>query len=332
MLWLLILVAVAGLIGVSWLYTQFHIRRGRKRYPPEGDLLDVGGVRVHLKRYGQGNGRPVLCLHGLNGFLQDWTRTPIVEALAEDREVVALDRPGYGWSTRTRSELSDPRVQADWLVELMDELGWDEPALILGHSWGGALAMTLAVRHPDRVRGLVLLAPYLYPLTEPDDWFHRIPRLPFLRTLIGHAFLAPAMRLLGPRYISASFEPEPIPEGYHEMWLDMSAQPGHFDTTLEEVRTVDPALHDISQRYPEVAAPVTVVTGDSDVSVDPRLNARRLAEEPPHAELVWLEGVGHMVPWLHSGVVLEAVADVEARAKAEVEATEGTGAKGQGHP
>lgn len=318
MLWLWILVGLAALIVVSWLYTQHHIRRARERYPPEGEILEVGGVDVHLVRRGQSNGSPVLCLHGLNGFLQDFTQTPLMDRLVEEHEVVAIDRPGYGWSTRPRSKLSDPRVQADWLVELMDALGWDQPALILGHSWGGGLAMTLAVRHPGRVRGLVLMGPYLYPLTEPEDWFHRLPRLPFMRSVIGHAFLAPAMRLLGPRYISASFGPEPIPAGYHEMWLDISAQPDHFDTTLEELRTIDPALYEVSRKYPDLQVPVTVITGDSDESVDPRLNARRLSQEIEQAELVWLEEVGHMVPWLHSEVVLEAVAELEARAEAKL--------------
>ncbi len=316
MLWLWILAGLAALISVSWAYTQHHIRRARERYPPEGEILEVKGVDVHLVRRGAGNGRPILCLHGLNGFLQDWTETPIMAALAQDHEIVAIDRPGYGWSTRPRAKLSDPRVQADWLVDVMDALGWDEPALVVGHSWGGALAMTLTVRHPERVRGLVLLGPYLYPLTEPDDWFHNLPRLPFLRSVIGHAFLAPAIRLLGPRYISASFGPEPIPPGYHEMWLDISAQPDHFDTTLEEVRTIDPALHEVSRRYQEVDVPITVITGDSDESVDPRLNARRLAQEHDLAELVWLEEVGHMVPWLHGQLVLDAVEDVETRAQA----------------
>lgn len=313
MLWLWIVGSLAALIAVSWLYTQRHIRRARERHPPEGEILEVGGVDVHLVRRGEGNGSPVLCLHGLNGFLQDWTQTPIVDALAQDHDVVAIDRPGYGWSSRPRAKLSDPRVQADWLVELLDALGWDEPVLVVGHSWGGGLAMTLAVRHPERVRGLVLLGPYLYPLTEPDDWFHNLPRAPFLRSVIGHAFLAPAMRLLGPRYISASFGPEPIPQGYHEMWLDISAQPDHFDTTLEELRTIDPALHEVSRGYQEVQVPIRVITGDSDESVDPRLNGRRLTQELDQADLVWLEGVGHMVPWLHSQWVLDAVEDVERR-------------------
>lgn len=302
--WVVALAAAATILVLAYAYSRFHLARARRRRPATGRFVEVDGVRVHHVRKGQGP--PVVCLHGLAGFLQDFTHTPIVDRLAERFEVVALDRPGYGHSTRPDESLSDVRVQADWLVRLFDEFDLEAP-IVVGHSLGGALAMALAVRHPDRVRGLVLVGPYVYPNTEPDDWIHLLPRLPLLRSTIGHLFVAPVSRLLEPWLVSASFSPQPIPEEYHEMWLDLVTQPEHFDTTLDEVREIDPALADLRTAYRAVETPTVVITGSEDRSVDPDLNARRLVDELPDAELEELEGYGHMVPWTHSGLVVDAV-------------------------
>lgn len=317
--WAWTLVALGALFAVAWLYTRWHLARGRRRRPPVGQTVTVSGVDVHLTR--QGEGPPVLMLHGLSGFLQDFTHTPIVDELDGAFETIALDRPGYGQSSRPTPELADVRVQADWLAQLVDALGLDRP-IVVGHSLGGALAMALAIRHPGKVRGLVLLAPYVYPYTEPDDWVHRLPRLPFLRTTIAHLFVVPVSRLLEPWIVSASFEPQQIPDDYHEMWLDLVTQPDHFDTTVEEVRAIDPALATLADAYPDVAMPTVILTGTHDASVDPQANAEALFETLPNAELVWLEGYGHMVPWTHPELVVDAVRTVHERAQALEDAGE----------
>lgn len=302
--WVVTLGVLAVVLALAYAYSRLHLARARRRRPATGEFVEVDGVRVHYVRKGQGP--PVVCLHGLAGFLQDFTHTPIVDRLSERFDVVALDRPGYGHSTRPDPDLSDVREQADWLVRLFDELGIEAP-IVVGHSLGGGLAMALAVRHPERVRGLVLLAPYVYPNTEPDDWIHALPRLPLIRSTIGHLFVAPVTRLLEPWFVSASFSPQPIPDDYHELWLDLVTQPDHFDSTIEEVRAIDPALADLRTRYPTVEVPTVVITGSDDRSVVPGLNARRLVDELPDAELEFLEGYGHMVPWTHPGLVIDAV-------------------------
>lgn len=309
--WAWLAIALASLMAASWVYTRWHIARARRRRPPTGERITVDGVEVHLTR--QGQGPPVLMLHGLAGFLEDFTHTPILTGVDDGFEAIVLDRPGYGASSRPTPELADVRVQADWLVQLVDELGLDPP-IVVGHSLGGALAMAMAVRHPSKVRGLVLLAPYVYPYTEPDDWIHGLPRLPFVQTAIAHLLVVPVARLLEPRIVSASFEPQPIPAEYHELWLDLVTQPDHFDTTVEEVRAVDPALATLGDAYPGVGIPTVILTGTHDASVDPQANAEALFEVLPNAELVWLEGYGHMVPWSHPERVVEAVRTVHDRA------------------
>lgn len=309
--WVWALAAVAGLGLASWAYTSWHTRRARRRLGPRGIFRTVDGVEVHHLRYGEGP--LVLFLHGLAGFLQDFTENGILDALSQDREVLVLDRPGYGHSTLPKPELSDPRAQADWLARLIEATG-HEDAVVVGHSLGGALALSLAVRHPERVRGLVLLAPYAYPNTEPDDWIHKLPRLPWLRTGIAWTLVVPVARLLEPWFVSASFTPQPVPDSYHQLWLDHVLQPDHFRTTIEELRRIDPALAELRAGYPDVDVPTVILAGMQDVSVDPVENAHRLADELPSAELVTFGGYGHMIPWTHPDEVVEAVRRVDEQA------------------
>lgn len=310
--WAVALGAGLGLLLLARAWTRRHVRRARKRHPPTGQTLEIDGVRVH--HVSHGDGPLVLCLHGLAGFLEDFTWPGIPQALADRFHVIALDRPGYGFSSCPHPELADVREQADWLAHLVEALGHEETILV-GHSLGGGLATAFAVRHPDRVQGLVLLAPYVHPNTEPHDWIHALPRLPGLRSAIARTLVVPGARLLGPSIVGASFEPQPIPADYHELWLDRALDPDHFGTTVEEVRRIDPALAELREGYGSIQAPTSILTGDADRSVDPDANALRLAEEIPGAELTVFEGYGHMVPWTHAQRVVEAVRSVRRRAR-----------------
>ncbi len=302
---------IAALVMVLILATRLSADRYAADHPPRGKVLEVGGVRTHVLRGGQGP--PVVLLHGLNGVLEDFTGA-LIDRLAENHEIVAFDRPGYGHS-EPAPDLADPRRQADWIVELFDELGLEKP-LVVGHSLGGGLATMLAVHHPDRVRGLVLLAPYVYPYSEPDGWIHNLPDLPLLRSTIGHLFLLPVGRLIGPSIVRASFHPEEIPEGYQARWSSRTLRPNHFDTIIGEVRAIDPALMQVVDRYHDIEVPVTILAGEEDQSVDSVANAQRLIEVLPEAELVWLEDAGHMIPWTRPELVADAVDGVEKRAGA----------------
>jgi len=119
---------------------------------PAPEKVDVGGRRIRYLRRGEG-GEPVLLIHGFGGDLGNWLFNH--EALAEKRAVYALDLPGHGESTKdvgagTLEELA--AVAAAFL-----ETVGVRAAHLVGHSMGGAVAMTLAAAAPERVRSLALL-------------------------------------------------------------------------------------------------------------------------------------------------------------------------------
>lgn len=120
----------------------------------EEAFVIVAGAKVHYQRAGEG--RPLLLLHGLVGSAKNWRRN--ISFLSRDSDVYAIDLFNMGESERVPGLDAGLEATADRLVAYMDALGLQE-ADIAGHSHGGAVAMMLAARHPDRVRRLILFAP-----------------------------------------------------------------------------------------------------------------------------------------------------------------------------
>ena len=150
-----------------------------------------------------GTGRPVLMLHGLGGTKISFL--PTVAALAPDFRMIAMDAPGFGDSDKPIGSY-DAAFMARWAVSLLDSLGI-ERADVLGHSMGGRIALELGMRHPDRVRGLMLMTPSL-------AWRGNKPWAPYLRLLRPElGFLQPA-----PRPLVEGFVRRMIPGAADQSW------------------------------------------------------------------------------------------------------------------
>src|SRR5215217_4842867 len=164
----LLAVVLAGtvlLLLCSAVATLVIARVIETRYPPAGRFVEVAGGRLHVVEMAPQGREPeatVLLLHGASGSSGD----PILalgERLARRFRVIAVDRPGSGWSDRIGgAEAASPAMQARVIREALAKLGV-EHAIVVGHSWAGALALNLALDRPDLVSGLALLAPVSHP-------------------------------------------------------------------------------------------------------------------------------------------------------------------------
>ncbi len=122
---------------------------------PEPQTVEVGGKRIQYLKVGEGEGTPLLLLHGFGGDTNIWIFNQ--EALAEGgRTVYAVDLPGHGGSTKDVGE-GDLASLVGTVAGFMDEMGI-EKAHLFGHSMGGAVAASFAIRHPERVQSLSLIA------------------------------------------------------------------------------------------------------------------------------------------------------------------------------
>jgi pimeloyl-ACP methyl ester carboxylesterase len=151
---LLGLLALIVLLAVSGGTYEAIMRAGdAKRYPPPGQLVDVGGYRLHLHCVGQGSPTVVLDA-GLGSFSLDWAA--VQSQLGTSTRVCAYDRAGLGWSEPGPS-LRNPQQFASELHVLLTNAGIEGPYVLVAHSISGKTARLFASQHPKDVAGMVLI-------------------------------------------------------------------------------------------------------------------------------------------------------------------------------
>jgi pimeloyl-ACP methyl ester carboxylesterase len=287
------LVLVLALLAAA---TALGVAAIEKRYPPAGRFVPVSGGRLHVLELGEpGDTPPVVLLHGASGNLQDM-RLTLGEKLAERHRVILIDRPGHGWSDRPGgADDAEPARQAALVAQALTHLG-AERAILVGHSWSGALATAFALAYPRRVAGLVLLAPVTHPWKGGVTWYYGVASMRslgplFARTVVlphGLPFLAGLSR--------GVFAPQPIVADYvRRAAIPLILRPAVFMANALDVCRLNANVARQAPRYAEITARTVIITGDRDGVVSPALHAKALATQVPHAKLITLPGVGHAV-------------------------------------
>ncbi len=176
-------VSAVAILAVLAVLTRLGVRRIERRHPPAGDFATVDGTRMHFVHVPTGAGAdlpPVVFLHGASANLLD-QMLPVRPLLEGRAELLFPDRPGHGWSARGRGN-ETLFGQARTIAALMDRLGIAD-AVIVGHSFGGAVAAAFALQCPQRTRGLVFLSAATHPWPgAATNWYYRLSGMPVDRT------------------------------------------------------------------------------------------------------------------------------------------------------
>ena len=155
-----LLAAVLGVLALCAaglvLFTWRTARAVEKALPPQGLFLTIDGARLHYLDEGQGPA--IVMIHGLGGQMAHFTYA-LADRLKDDFRVVLIDRPGSGYSERREGASARLRAQGDVIAKAIAALKLEKP-LVVGHSLGGAIALAVALDHPDQVSGLALIAPF----------------------------------------------------------------------------------------------------------------------------------------------------------------------------
>jgi pimeloyl-ACP methyl ester carboxylesterase len=178
---------LAFVLAAGALYQNIGARRSARRFAAPGELVDIGGQRLHVVR--AGDGRPtVLFEAGIAASSLSWTR--VMPAVAAFAPACAYDRAGLGWSDRARAARTVDRFVAD-LHGVLAHAAGPGPVVLAGHSFGAFLVLVYAARYPDRVAGLVLVDP-------PTEWQDPDPhRVRLLRRGIQASHLGGALARVG---------------------------------------------------------------------------------------------------------------------------------------
>jgi pimeloyl-ACP methyl ester carboxylesterase len=279
------------------------------RHPAKGRLVAVEGQRLHVVELGdRGMGPPVVLLHGASGNVEDM-RLALGETLALHRHVILIDRPGHGWSERRPADVS-PARQAALIAGVLDKLGIEQ-AVVVGHSWSGALAAAFALDFPERTAGLVLISPVTHPWAGDIAWYYRIAAAPILGPLFVRTLALPLGLMLIGGASRAAFLPQEKPSNYiDDAAIALVLRPAEFLANARDVAALKAFVTVQAERYGELVTPTVIITGDCDDTVSPEVHSRAIAAILPNARLVVLEGYGHMPHHAGAEMVMKAIDDL----------------------
>ncbi len=282
-----IFAGIAGLAALGFAYRPSDgIPDGLK-----GRIVMINGNPMRI--YQKGVGNDILMIHGVPGALEDWD--PVIEDLAKDFRVTVYDRQGYGYSARggTKYNLESNAQTALAIIRELDL----KNTVVVGHSYGSATSLALAIQNPPEVRAFVLCASPGYPEVHPTFWDY-ILSVPYF----GEGMMRLLSRSVGPQLVEAGiksgFDPNQnlIPEGFIALREMMWLRPQVMTTRAREYTRLEKDLARISPHYKDIKKKVYLVQGKSDEITKA---AWKLHEDIPGSELTEFEGAGHFVQFAH---------------------------------
>lgn len=309
------LLVVALLLAGLWVWVHYkaqaHEARAEAEFPPMGQFVEVDGHRVH--GVVMGHGPDLVLIHGASGNTRDMT-FDLAPRLAQKYRVIVLDRPGLGYTDRINRSGATITEQAALLQEAAEQLGAERP-IVLGHSYGGAVALAWAVTRPEQIAALVDVAGAAKPWETGLSTYYRVLSHPVLGPLVIPVLTAFVRDERVERAVGEIFAPQEAPDGYLDyigagLTLrrhSLRANALQRANLLQEIE----ALHG---RYDEITVPVEIVHGSADTTVGVTIHSEPLAHQIAGARLSVLEGIGHMPHHSDPQAVIKAIDRAAARA------------------
>ena len=288
-----LLVGTGALAGTMVAGTALVARGVKRAVPPQGRFLHLSGRTVHT--LDEGEGPPLVLVHGLGGQIGNFSHS-LVERLARDFRVIAIDRTGSGYSSRQSADDARLPRQAALVAEVIEALRLDRP-LVVGHSLGGAVALQLAADRPDLVSGLALIAPATQPQEELPEAFRALTiASPVARAALAWTLITPLSVAARDRTLALVFGPETPPDDFGRAGGGyLGLRPSAFLAASDDLHALRDDMPALAGRYGSIEVPVGILYGREDAILDAEVHGSRAAEQLPTAELTLIAG-GHMLP------------------------------------
>jgi len=293
------LIVIAIVLGALWGGTQhrarLHEAKAEAAFPPEGRIIEVKGTRVHGVVMGpdDGSAPDLVLIHGASGNTRDMT-FDLAPRLAGDYRVIVLDRPGLGYTDRINRTGATITQQAALLQKAAAQFGAEKP-IVLGHSYGGAVALAWAVTQPDHIAALVDLAGAAKPWESGLSTYYRVLSHPVLGPLVIPFITAYVDDARVEQAVSEIFTPQKPPEGYlTHIGAGLTLRRHSLRANALQRANLLSEIEALHLRYDEMTVPVEIVHGTADTTVGLSIHSQPLADQVAGANLTPLDGIGHM--------------------------------------
>jgi len=242
-------------------------------------FIKINDLDTHFLR--KGKGEELLLIHGFASSTYTWHK--VVDSLAQDFEVNAIDLPGFGL---TQALNTAPTIDAyvEFINDFMQTLCIDS-AVLMGNSFGGEISWRLALKYPHRVRALILVDAAGYPHQSP--FIFKMLRVPLLGEMIAGVNAKWIVRKnLQQVFVNDNLVTDAVVDNYYYRLLKV----GNRETALVRARMSSDALY---QSLPQIQQPTLIIWGENDAWI-PVASAHRFATDIPQAELTILPNCGHV--------------------------------------
>jgi len=310
---LIVFILFIGIFAIFTLYkARIHEARAISSHPPQGQFILVDGVRVHAVV--RGSGPDLVLIHGSSGNTGDFSLS-LLDRLATKFRVIAFDRPGLGYTDDIGTSGATLSQQADLLRRAAHSLGADTP-IVLGHSYGGGVALAWAANTPDALAALVLLSAPSNLWSTPLDPLYQ---------LTSHRFLGPLAIPIITAYVDDSrveatieevFKPQPSPTGYYaHIGSGLTLRRGSMRANGLQRANLQSEIAALLPLYDQITVPTEILHGTADIIVSTKIHSDLLVDQIKNAALTHLEGIGHMPHHVAQDAVIDGILRAATRAR-----------------
>ena len=245
----------------------------------EGNFIKVGDVNTHYIR--KGKGRPFILIHGIFSSAFVWHKN--IDDLSHYFDVIAVDLKGYGYSDKPADGIYSREDIRQFVLDFMDVIQVDK-AVFAGHSWGGGIAMDLALAYPDRVDRLILIDSTGYQLQH--NFFTSLLKLPGVAKLLmgicNKTILEWTLKE------GVFFDPSLVTDEEIEGWIRPYYVKGSVQAALQ-LRNIDFV---IGEQLKDISCPTLIIWGQEDKSLTVEM-AKRFNKDIKNSVLKIIPNCGH---------------------------------------
>lgn len=296
---------LAFILGLPFTYTQLEVKKIENKYPPLGHFKNIDGYNIHYTDLG--SGQPIVLLHSQPANERQFDL--LKNKLRKNYRVISIDRPGMGYSEGPKVNSSERLfIQAKIISKLLQEVTEEKP-IIVGHSYGGALALNVALHDEKNLKKLILVNTASHPWNGDGVW---LPFKIITNPLIGKIFSRTYAMIYGKSVIDRSADDnfpdnKPTSGFIDRVGAELTLRPSILESYALDAINLKSSLSRQSKNYENLSIPVTILAGVGDRVTPNRIHSFQLHKDIKHSKLIELNNVEHSIPELNPMKIIEEI-------------------------